>query len=61
MPQNHSDLDNPIVNYSTKQERPGRERPGRERPKRTAAARAANRISEWTKILRRPPEDVEET
>jgi hypothetical protein len=49
------DQENLVVNNSTEQERTVRNR-----PIRTSAARAANRISEWTKILRRPPEDVEE-
>jgi hypothetical protein len=49
------DQENLVVDNSTEQERTVRNR-----SIRTSAARAANRISEWTKILRRPPEDVEE-
>ena len=52
---------------SDRQEQPdvdrsgGKEESAREKPKRAAATRATSRISEWTKTLRRPPEDVEET
>jgi hypothetical protein len=51
----NGDQENLVVNNSTEQERTVRNR-----PIRTSAARSANRISEWTKILRRPPDDVEE-
>ena len=49
------DQENPVGNSPTEQELSVRRR-----PVRTSAVNAASRISEWTKVLRRVPEDVED-
>jgi hypothetical protein len=46
---------NPVDNNSAEQNKPTNGR-----PVRTSATKAADKISEWTEILRRPPEDVED-
>ena len=49
---------NGSIEQSTRRVSTGADEPTQQRPTRRAVIRARDKLAEWTKMLRRPPEDV---